>query len=250
MNNSIPKIFYEFTNIKGETFSNVREIAYRQGELFGNLGKFMSKNNLSSDSTPNVYIYQTYHDPNLAYRIYNEFSDYDFNGYDDDFLIQSLYERSKYIKLTDFPTGVVTLDGKIIGQEIPYYPSSICLSKINIEMLKDRNPIIVYKKILTNLKELFDNGIGYLDIHQKNFMLDLTTADQKVNIIDFDLQYTKFDFEAKKRLKDQLYNYKKMIDRLNGKFQILDVTGNFQEVNSFEESFEQLNDFEKKLLKK
>ena len=53
---------------------------------------------------------------------------------------------------------VVTLDGKIIGQEIPYYPNSICLSQINIEKLEDKNPITIYKKILTNLKKKKDGN--------------------------------------------------------------------------------------------
>ena len=256
MSTLIPRISDGFTNIKGQTFTNVREIAYKKGELFGNLGKFVAETeherNLfyDEDYDPGVYIYQTYHNPNLAYRIYNEFADYNFNGYDDDILIQSLYDRSKNISLTSFPTGVVTLDGKIIGQEIPYYSNSICLSQINIEKLEDKNPITIYKKILTNLKELSDNGIGYLDIHPKNFMIDLTDSNQKVDIIDFDLNYTKFDLEASERIDDQLYNFRKMVDRLNKKFNILDITGEFSIVNSFQDTFEQLNDFEKKLLKK
>ena len=38
-----PQIRNSFTNIKGQTFTNVREIAFKENELFGNLGKYVAE---------------------------------------------------------------------------------------------------------------------------------------------------------------------------------------------------------------
>lgn len=255
MSNKIPKISNTFTNIKGEIFTNVREIAYKTGELCGNLGKFITETQygpslfFEDDLEMGVYIYQTYTNPNVAYRIYKTFAEYKFNGYDDDILIQKLIERSKDISLTNFPTGVVTLEGRIIGQEVPFYPNSKVIPAIDINKLTDNNPVIIYKKILNALKELSDNGIAYLDIHDKNFMVDIS-SNSKVNIIDFDLNYMKFDEESKLRIQEQLYNYRRMIDALNKRFNIIDITGTTEPIYTFDEAYELLDDMNKKIYMK
>lgn len=255
MSNLIPKISDTFTNIKGQTFTNVREIAYKKGELYGNLGKFVAETHydpslfFEDDLEMGVYIYQTYNNPNLAYRIYKTFAEYKFNGYDDDILIQKLIERSGDVSLVNFPTGVVTLDGRIIGQEVPFYPNSTVLSTIDINMLIDNNPVDIYKKILAILKELSDNGIAYLDIHANNFMVNLLSM-QKVDIIDFDLRFFEFDEESKLKIEEQLFNYRKMIDTLNKKFNIIDITGETEPIFTFAEVFELLDDMNKKIYMK
>lgn len=249
----IPQIGNTFTNIKGQTFENVREIAFKKDELFGNLGKFVaeSKHEVSKfgcdlyDSHPGVYIYQTYENPNIAYRIYKEFAEYNFNGYGDDKLIQRLSEKQKDILMTQFPTGVITLEKRIIGQEIPFYPTSITLlDYINKNM--NLNPFGLYMKILQILYELFENGITYLDIHPKNFMIDLLSLN--INIIDFDLHYIQFDDRT--MLQRQLNNYKRMINVLNEILNIIGITGNFIEVSNYDECFEQLNEMSKRLKKR
>lgn len=248
----IPQIRDRFTNIKGQTFDNVREIAFKKDELFGNLGKFVAESNHEVsdfvydlyESHFGVYIYQTYENPNIAYRIYKEFADYNFNGYNDDKLIQKLSERKKAILKTEFPTGVVTLDGRIIGQEIPFYQNSITI----LEYFKNRtilNPFNLYIEILKVLYELFENGIIYLDIHPKNFMID--PIGLKMNLIDFDFHYIKFD--DKTMLKRQLDNYKRMINYLNELLNIINITGDFVEASNYDDCFEQLNEMSKRLKK-
>lgn len=254
----IPRTQNVFTNTKGITFDNVREIAYKKGELVNNLGKFIAETehepslffgeDISLES--GVYIYQTYNNPNVAYRIYKEFADFGFNGYGDDVLIQKLVDRQKNIFLSKFPTGVVTLDGKIIGQEIPYYHSSILLLECTIDNFNNNNPINVYKKVLEILKELSDNGITYLDVHSKNFMLDLSSTNEKIDIIDFDSQYIVFDDNNSRVMKQLFANYRKMINSLNERYGIFDTVNSFLEVSSFDDAFEQLEEMNKKLIRR
>jgi len=252
----IPKITTGFTNINGQTFNYVREIAYKKEELYGNLGKFVNETKyeyncffIDENNLSGVYIYQSYHNPNIAYRIYKEFAENNFNGYFDDILIEQLSERQKNVFLSKFPTGVVTLEGRIIGQEIPYFENSITLLEYSKMKNVNLNPINLYIKILDILKELLDNGIVYLDIHPKNFMIDMKSLNKEVKIIDFDSTYVKFE-DNKRLIRQQLYNYRKMIDFLNNRFNIIDEIGYFDEVDNFQDCFEQLDDMSKKLVKK
>jgi len=244
----IPLIKDNYTNIKGEMFYNVREISYKKDELFGNLGRLVAETKKENDLTDSlnsnggVYIYQSHHNPDIAYRIYKEFAEYNFNGYNDDKLIQKLLERQNTILKTKFPTGVITLEGKIIGQEIPYYKNSITL----LEYIKQNmylDIIDLYINTLEILFELYKYGIIYIDIHSKNFVINPLT--QKINLIDFDFNYVKFD--DKSLIKKQLYNYKYMIDFLNN---VLNISIKFNKVDTYEQCFEQLNEMSKKLIKK
>jgi len=258
METLIPRTENMFTNIKGITFENVREIAYKKGQLYSNLGRYIVETKyepslfFDEDTSleTGVYIYQSYDNPNVAYRIYKEFADYGFDGYGDDKLIQELVVRQHNVFLSKFPTGVVTLDGKIIGQEIPYFHSSVVLFECTIDSFKDKNPINVYKKILEILKELFDNGITYLDVHSRNFMLDLSSLDEKIDIIDFDSQYIKFDDNSLYSLEKLFSNYSRMINFLNTKFSIVDIVDSFIEVDNFDDAFVQLEEMNKRLCKK
>ena len=247
-----PQIRNSFTNIKGQTFDSVKELSFKKGELFGNLGRYITESHHEVsdfaydiyDSHFGVYIYQDYKESNLGYKIYKDFAEYNFNGYGDDKLIQKLQERQKYIYKTEFPTGVVTLDGKIIGQQIPFYPNCVTLLdyiKTNINI----NPVDIYIKVLQLLQELFLNGIIYLDIHSRNFMIDLSSLD--VKLIDFDSCYIQFD--DTNLLKRQLCNYRKMVIFLNDILNTSSITGVFKEVDNFDSCFEQLNEMSK-ILKK
>lgn len=101
-----------FTNIKGKYFEGVKELAFTKENLYGNIDKFVNEDyNLLNG----VYIYKDFNNKNIGYKIYKEFMAYKFNGYRDDELIYNLIQRSKNIKLTEMPIGVVTIDGKIIG---------------------------------------------------------------------------------------------------------------------------------------
>lgn len=238
-----------FININGQSFDKVKEISLSKEKLH-NIGKYITSsfhkpNNFFDedyDLNTGVYIYQSYDNKNEGYRIYKEFADYNFNGYSDDILIQTLQERQKNILKTIFPYGVVTLEGRIIGQQIPYFDNSILLlDYINKFLVLE--PIKLYKELLEIIYELYINGIMYQDIHPKNFMIDLTN--KKVNLIDFELGHIKFDDLS--ALKSCLNNYKNTINYINQKLCLLDKLGLFIQINNYEEAFEQLEEMQKKL---
>lgn len=251
----IPKVKEGFTNQNGIYYDKVREIAYNRGELAGNLGKFITESHLDSDieyddkveKDNGVYVYQSYSNPNVAYRIYKSFAEYGFNGNRDDKLIQQLRERESEIKLSKFPTGVVTLEGRIIGQEIPYYPNKITLHQL-FEKYKDINPSQIYKIILDILKELYDNEIVYTDNHSKNFMINPENISD-INIIDFDAVYIKFDPQSDVYKNLLFRNYFNTINFLNKMLEISHITGELSITDNFDDAYEQINQMTKKLTK-
>lgn len=237
-----------FINEKQECYDKVKEIILKKVDLIYNLGKYITEtqheNNFFDDHliTTGVYIYQSYNNPNIGYRIYKEFANQGFNGYNDEKIIQQLQEKQQKIHLTTFPTGVVTLDNKIIGQEIPYYYDSMTLyeyfKKYNVS-----NPFQIYLVILDALKELYDEQILYLDVHYKNFMINPTNL--KINIIDFDEVYLKFEY-YKTYIESMFLNLKKMIDSLNKMSNISDDIV-FLQTDNFEDSFYQVKQMQKKI---
>ena len=249
MNRDIPKINSGFTNIKGEHFNKVREIAYKKGELMGNVGIFKAETKHSNDFfcgddlEEGVYVYQTFNNPKIAYRIYKSFADYNFNGFMDDKLIQNLLERKDGIVLTEFPTGVVTLEGRIIGQEIPYYEKGITLNKYFKEN-KVSNSFDIYLQVLNIIKEMFDHGIIYLDNHSGNYLIDLN--DESVHAIDFDSAFIRFE-DALTYRKQLFENYKSMINKLNILNETYEKVGRFEEVDNFSDAYNQIYTLRKKL---
>lgn len=251
----VPKVCEGFTNRRGIYYDMVRETAYGRGELMGNLGTFVAETEHGNDMffdgshnlTSGVYIYQSYFDPLVAYRIYKSFADYGFNGYNDDQLIQTLRERQENINFSKFPMGVVTLEGSIIGQEIPYFPDKVTLYKFFIEH-KDISPFKIYRAILDVLNEMYNNGIIYLDNHPKNFLVDPTNP-VSVDVIDFECSYVKFDDDSislKRRLFD---NYKEMVDYLNVICGIDLLVGRIEPISAFDDAYKQLRIMEKKLVR-
>lgn len=236
----IPEIRRTFTNNQGIYYGNVREIAYKKGQLFGNLGEFVGETkhqqtiffDESDNLTEGVYIYRTKLNPNVAYRIYKSFADYGFNGYQDDKLIQTLQERQPHIQTTEFPTGVVTLEGNIIGQEIPYYGNSQTLAE-KVELVSNKQIITYYIEILRILRELLENGIIYSDIHSKNFMIDIER--EVVRLIDFDKQFISFD-ENRTLYNNMINNLKTMINKINNYRQIGFALNKESRLNDIEET--------------
>lgn len=249
----IPAINSSFINKKGEKFELIKKIAYKKGQLIGNLGKFVNETkrgysdffHAADSCAEGVYIYQTYRNPNVAYRIYKEFADNGFNGYQDDKLIERLLERKNRITLAQFPTGVITLDGKIIGQEIPYFPEAMTIYDYS-KSTEDKNPIKIYTQIVNILKELYDNGILYLDNHGRNFMIN---KDRKIEIIDFEDGQVKIDDYCKDYKRRLFTNYQIMIQTLNTNFGINEQVGDVLLTDCFEELYEQIDDMSKKLIK-
>ena len=206
-----PEIVMGFTNIHGDSFPNIQSISFTTDSLFGNLGIYRTETkhhetDYFADESNGVYIYQYTETSEIGFRIYKEFADYHFNGYADDKLISLLVQRQSLVRHTDFPTGVVAKDGYIIGQIIRYYQNAIpfidfLYDCINLKQL--HTLIECCKQIVANIKELYDIGISYMDIHPGNFMI--MRSDNSVRIIDFDWTFIRFD-DHSHCFEEQLFN--------------------------------------------
>lgn len=247
-------VLYE--NYVSETkkmFKYVKELAFTKDNIFGNLGKFIdetkyeSNDFFSSSDERGVYIYQDFHDSKIAYRIYKEFADYNFNGYNDDKLIENLQKRQSNIHLTKVPYGVVTLDGKIIGQIIYFYENYITLYQFSTKKSKEINYIKLYIRILKILKELYENGVLYLDIHAKNFMIN---ENNRINLIDFEDGNIIFDDFSKTNIQRFFTSFNNMIMILNKNLGIEELFENYIITSNFDDTFYQLEKLSKKLVNK
>lgn len=139
---------------------------------------------LKSNKLDSVYIIQDREEKTLAYRIYKGFQKEYFHKLKDAILLQKLYENSYHIQNIDFPYGLVTKNNRIIGQAIPYYENSLPLANWK----EERNIPSLLTEAYSLIKELQDNHIYYLDIHEYNFMI----TPQGMKLIDFDDEMTCF----------------------------------------------------------
>lgn len=223
-----------------------RESLMNIGKLFAETKKEESgffKN--SGVDLEGVYIYQDLENPNVGYRIYQEFADYGFKGYNDDKLVATLQEKQKFITKSKFPTGIVTLNGNIIGQEIPLYLNHIEIHKYISENL-DKLPTTSYRQVLDILKEMYDNGIGYLDGHSKNFVVDKNSG--HVEIIDFEWNKMQFDTITESSNWKIFINYNSLINRCNENGKVNDILSK-SNVKTFSEAYEYIEESEYKLIK-
>lgn len=133
---------------------------------------------------------------------------------------------------------MVTLDGKIIGQKIPYYETSSQLYQIKNEVTI-KELLELYRKCLIILSELYSKGIAYIDIHAKNFLVDDSL---NVQLIDFEPDLVKF--HDKNALAKSLYNFYKMINLVNER---IGLNSYYTKPNNLEEAFANLDKLEKKL---
>lgn len=181
-----------FENKKGESYSNIRNIHFNKfSDLFGNLGTFKTETQYDCgnifgsdyDVENGVYIYQTNYDVKKALRIYKDYADYRFTRHTDEKLVSELQKRQAKVKLTEFPTGIVTVENYVIGQEIPFYDNCNTLYDVILNN-KSIKPTQLYLEVLKILKELAQNEIIYSDVHARNFLVD--TVDTTVKLIDFD----------------------------------------------------------------
>ena len=248
-----PIITNGYTNNRNEYFPGLKVIAYNKNNICGNLGKYVAE----TDHTNNplmperhldgVYIFQSKENPNVAYRIYKTFADYGFDNKEDAKLVSEFIKRQKDIKLSKLPTGIVTLENKIIGQEIPYFEDSISMHAFSkIMRVEDVIPTRLYIKILKIIKELYQNGIYYLDNHSKNFLV-LSGRDYKVEIIDFDSTYVKFDEISENQNKALFENLMSLINSCNDSFGLSDFK--IQGLYNFDDVLEQIMDMETKIKK-
>lgn len=213
-----------YKNKNGIIYENIRNIHFDEYEdLTKGLGTYICETNRDlgnfgdTDSYLNdgVYLYIPNYDKTKALRVYKDIfgvcQNYKYTNHNDDYIVSELQKRQKNVKLTEFPTGIVTLDKYVIGQEIPFYKDHTALSQKS-----DKLDIIKYYiDILNILKELLNNEIIYSDIHANNFLVD--NVNNIVRLIDFDSKYLSFDGN-KTKYHDMLNNLKTMINRINKKY--------------------------------
>ena len=239
----MPHIKYNYVDRNGKVYDYVIDKQYTKDELF-EIGKFKyeSKNDSNAFDMKEhpVYIYQDNNNPKLGYRIYSEFSDYGFNGYRDEVLINELNKRKNGVHLTDFPLGVVTCNSLIIGQIIPFYDNTISLLNL-AKSCKDIDYKKIYMQILNILEELYNNGIAYTDVNPGNFVVD---SNLNVHIIDFDKELVLFkDINDKSNfyIQSVIQSFLSMILKINS------ITGqsnynndDLYEINNFSELKEKM----------
>ena len=170
---------YNIRNINVSQLSELKELGKFVTETIREVDEFLSE----SDNLENgVYIYKSNYNPKKALRIYKDFASYKYIYHSDAKEVSKLQEIQDKIKLTEFPTGIITIGDSVIGQEIPFYENYKTLHEI-IKQLKDVKTIFYYySKIIDILDELAKQSIIYKDIHAKNFMI----KDKSVKLIDFE----------------------------------------------------------------
>lgn len=238
----------KFVDRNGILYSNLREVAYTKDNIFGNLGSLVNETNRevhdgfgktsNTISQDGVYIYQSNYDKNIALRVYKCFLDPNFNGYRDEKLLSKLQQFQHRIELTSFPVGVVTLDGNIIGQEIPYYAEYNQLYEIK-DQVSMKDLLNLYRKCLIIIDELHKKGIYYLDVHAKNFLVD---NNLDVKLIDFEPCLIKF--YDRSQLLFTLDNFYNMVNLVN---QRINVNELFEKPRTIDEAYSNIDKLEKKL---
>lgn len=247
------KIKKGFINSNGKVYDNIRDIHFEKfSDLSGNLGPLVfessqvKSDNLFADDT-HMYIFRSKYDPNIALRIYDDYGSYKYTYHGDDKLVSELQARQKNIKLTDFPTGIVSIENKVIGQEIPLYNDSITLFSYLKENKNIKLPTHYYLEMLKILKELYINGILYLDSHGKNFLINPET--EAIKLIDFDLRYISFDKKINSVNDSMIVNLRNSITHLNRICGII-FDDNFEKLSNLDQIEEYIQEENYKLIKK
>lgn len=212
----------EYIDTKENKFENIKNIHFPTfKDVAGNLGTFITEtkyeNNCFSSYSYNqedgVYIYRTNYNPKKALRIYKDIADYKFTSHDDAELVRDLLKVQKDVKLTEFPTGIVTVENKVVGQEIVLYDNFVTIrEKFKNKELK-KNPVQCYIEMLEILKELYNVGVVYSDLHAKNFLI--SEIDETIKLIDFDRRYTQTESSKFDLRKSMISNLKAMLSKLN-----------------------------------
>ena len=225
----------------------IREVDFSNN--LSNIGKFFCETQRETcmfyNENDGVYIYQSHVDPNVGYRIYKEFADYGFNGYNDDKLIAKLNEKKHLFPEIKIPTGIITHNGNIIGQEIVLFLNHLTINDYSKKFL-DTLPTDLYIQIINVIKKLYDCGIGYYDGHAKNFMVDRTT--KHVEIIDFQWSMMSFDniYECENwKIFDRMNS---LINQCNENFRVNDIIP-YAKIDNFSQAYEYVEESKHKLLK-
>lgn len=234
------------------TIYNVRNINYGNLESARcSFGTFIneSRNNklgYSDDEYHGIYLYKSNYDENKALRIYKDFMHYKYVGYTDERIVSELQKRQKFVHLTEFPTGIVTIENSVIGQEIPYYEQYETIRYMFENNKYKNHPTNYYIQILKILKELFKVGITYQDIHSNNFLFRI--LDEDIKLIDFEPYQVRFDEGKNCHYNFMIDNLKFMLNLLNG-FSGLEFNSNFEKTQTLEEVEESILENQRILMK-
>lgn len=224
------QIIENFNGIVNCNFDN-------KDDFLKNRGKLISTTMILDEfnSVDGIDIYKTIYDPNKALRIYLDFIE-GCSHYDDK-MIMELLKRQEKVKLTDFPTGIVTIKNKVIGQEIPFYEK---YKTIYDYILNNQNiiPIEIYLKVLKILRELLDNEIIYRDVHAKNFLI--SPDNSTIKLIDFDPHFISTT-NNKATKESMINNLKSMLNKLNSITNIK-FSSNYDNANTLEEIEESIKE--------
>ena len=209
---------------------------------------------LSDDSFPrfkeSTYVYRNNSDFTKGLRLYEDYVDYQYTFHMDHRMISKLQEKQPNIKLTEFPTGIVTIEDKVIGQQIPYYDGYIKINEILKEGISEEQFYDYIRKIIDIFKELVDNNIIYMDIHFGNILIN--PLDEDIKLIDFEKEYIHIDNNTSYGLKE----YLEMLKRLKnlfiklseyGEFDFININKNF---NSIDELYQIIPEKGKSLIKR
>lgn len=239
----------------GTVFTDIEVISLTKSDMINGIGKFVAETNREENDSlewsnyndRGVYIFQSNNNPNIAYRIYKEYADHDFSGYMDDEMIQKFTKVKDKIKLSKLPTALITMDGKIVGQEIAYFPNAVTLLEFSRKNRNINYQTKIYLDVLKILEELYHNGIIYLDCNPSNFLINFDNDELKVEIIDFDPIFIKYSNHNNTALTHMLHNYRSMIDCLNHNFEIKDIVGSVSITEDFDSTIFELDKISKKL---
>lgn len=197
---------------------NVRNINVTSPlELSSVLGKYVASSSPENENDfdlkeEGINLFRSKLDSSKAFRVYKDQNIYEYTNHNDHIIISELQKRQKNIKLSEFPTGIITIENKVVGQEIPFYENSETIYKYFKEHNMKKRPTEFYLEVLKILKELYSEGIVYTDIHTKNFLIN--NINEIVNIIDFEDSFIYLDGRTE-------FAYPTMINNL--KFYLLDI---------------------------
>ena len=157
-----------------------------------------------------ITIYQDLVDNRIGYRLSNILINSPERNLEELVFLRKLLTCGKKITNIDLPSGVVYYNDKIIGQIIAFYEKNKSL----IEMVREKhlNPFTTCLDAYTLIKELFDNGIIYIDIHGGNFLY----TPEGIKIIDFEKDAIAFRGEEMSMVAEgtMLECFTNMINRL------------------------------------
>ena len=194
--------YYEDTH--GRIY-NIRNIEYphnRKPCYFGKCVAITEDEQIDSFSADpsGMIVYQDEENPHVGYRIYRGIfwgasTFYFTDGCSDARMIEELQKRQSTVKLTEFPTGVVTVCKQVIGQEMPFYPNGYTLKDFAKKIKDNPNKIKLltnsYIAVFKSFEELISNEIFHGDLHTSNVMIDKDDS-SIANVIDFSPIYTGF----------------------------------------------------------